>query len=163
MSRGKAEAAHAAPPPVLHTAAPNDAQVRVDGKVVGHGDRSGTTFAAGEHRVVAVVKTIAGCVGATYGTIAQVPERGEVKVRLAPHPCGTVTVDAEPDGARWDLSTVDGTRMANGAIPQVTPIVVPSGTYVLRVSKSYCADYRARIAVPSDGTHKNRVRLSCGQ
>ena len=51
----------------------------------------------------------------------------------------------------------------SGAIPQLAPIVVPSGTYVLRVSKSYCADYRARIAVPTDGTHKERVSLICGQ
>ncbi len=169
-------AAAPAPPPVLRIAAPNDAQVRVDGRVVGHGNWSGTRFAAGDHRVVAAVHTIAGCTGAADSAIAQVPERGEVKVRLAPHPCGTVTVDAEPNGARWDLSTVNGTSVASGAIPQATPIVVPSGAipqatpivvpsgaYVLRVSKSYCADYRARIAVPADGTHKERVRLICGQ
>jgi hypothetical protein len=95
--------------------------------------------------------------------MAQVPDHGEVRVKLAPHPCGTVAVDAEPNGARWDLSTVDGTSVASGGIPQATPIVVPSGAYVLRVSKSYCADYRARIAVSADGTHKERVRLICGQ
>ncbi|HEX5180576.1 MAG TPA: serine/threonine-protein kinase [Gemmatimonadaceae bacterium] len=152
-----------APPPVLRIVAPNDAQVRVDGKVVGHGNWSGTRFAAGDHRVVAVVHTIAGCAGATDSAIAQVPDHGEVRVKLAPHPCGTVSVDAEPNGARWDLSTVDGASVADGAIPQATPIVVPSGAYVLLVSKSYCADYRARIAVPADGTHKERVRLICGQ
>ena len=53
--------------------------------------------------------------------------------------------------------------MATGQIPQTVPAVVPSGTYVLRVSKSYCAEYRARIAVSVDGTHKERVRLICGQ
>ncbi len=37
-------------------------------------------------------------------------------MKLAPHPCGTVTVDAEPNGARWDLSTLDGTSVASGAI-----------------------------------------------
>jgi serine/threonine-protein kinase len=156
-------AAAPAPPPILRIAAPNDAQVRVDGKLVGHGNWSGTRFAAGEHRVVAAVHTIAGCTGAADSAMAQVPDHGEVRVKLAPHPCGTVAVDAEPNGARWDLSTVDGTSVASGGIPQATPIVVPSGAYVLRVSKSYCADYRARIAVPAEGTHTERVRLICGQ
>ena len=151
------------PPPVLRISAPNGAEVRVDGKVVGHGNWSGTRFAAGEHRVVAAVHTIAGCAGAADSAMAQVPDHGEVRVKLAPHPCGTVVVDAEPNGARWDLSTVDGASVMDGAVPQLAPIVVPSGTYVLRVSKSYCADYRARIAVPAEGTHKERVRLICGQ
>lgn len=156
-------AASPAAPPELRITAPNGAEVRVDGRVVAHGNWSGTKFGTGEHRVVAAVHTIAGCVGATDSAIAQVPDHGEVRVKLAPHPCGTVSVDAEPNGARWDLSTVDGTSVADGPIPQAAPIVVPSGAYVLRVSKSYCADYRARIAVPADGTHKERVRLICGQ
>jgi hypothetical protein len=152
-----------APPPVLRITAPNDAELRVDGKVVGHGAWSGTRFAAGEHRVVAAVHSIAGCSWATDSIVARVPDRGEVKVKLAPHPCGTVAVDAESNGARWELSSLDGSSVANGPIPQPTPVIVPSGTYLLRVSKSYCADYRARIAVPADGTHKERVRLICGQ
>jgi hypothetical protein len=61
------------PPPVLRIAAPNDAQVRVEGKVVGHDNWRGTKFAAGEHRVVAAVKTILGCTGAADSAIAQVP------------------------------------------------------------------------------------------
>ena len=81
----------------------------------------------------------------------------------APLGSSTVAVDAEPNGARWELSSLDGTTVANGAIPQATAAVVPSGAYLLRVSKSYCAEYRARIAVPVDGTHKERVRLICGQ
>jgi len=150
-------------PPLLRVAAPPEATVAVDGKVVGHGNWSSTRFAAGEHHVVATVHSITGCAWATDSVVARVPDHGEVKVKLAPHPCGTVAVDAEPNGARWELSSLDGTSVANGAIPQAAPAVVPSGPYVLRVSKSYCADYRARIAVPVDGTHTERVRLICGQ
>jgi hypothetical protein len=151
------------PPPLLRVTAPSDAVLAVDGKVVGHGNWSSSRSAAGEHRVVAVVHSIAGCAWATDSVVARVPDHGEVKVKLAPHPCGTVAVDAAPNGARWELSSLDGTSVANGAIPQAAPAVVPSGPYVLRVSKSYCADYRARIAVPVDGTHTERVRLICGQ
>lgn len=71
-----------------------------------------------------------------------VPDHGEVKVKLAPHPCETVSVDAEPNGARRDLSSVDGMSVAFGQIPQATPAVVPIATYVLRVSKGYCAELR---------------------
>ena len=151
------------PPPLLRVTAPPEATVAVDGKVVGHGNWASTRFPAGEHRVVAAVHSMAGCAWATDSVVARLPDHGEVKVKLAPHPCGTVAVDAEPNGARWDLSSVDGTSVAFGQIPQATPAVVPSGTYMLRVSKSYCADYRARIAVPAEGTHKERVRLICGQ
>lgn len=151
------------PPPLLRVTAPTGAVVMVDGKAVGHGNWSSTRFAAGDHRVAAVVHSIAGCAWATDSVVARVPDHGEVKVKLAPHPCGAVAVDAEPNGARWELSSLDGTSVANGDIPQATPAVVPSGPYVLRVSKSYCAEYRARIAVPVDGTHKERVRLICGQ
>jgi len=151
------------PPPLLRVTAPSDAVLVVDGKVVGHGNWSSSRFAAGEHRVVAVVHSIAGCAWATDSVVARVPDHGEVKVKLAPHPCGTVAVDAEPNGARWELSSLDGTSVANGQTPQATAAVVPSGAYLLRVSKSYCAEYRARIAVPVGGTHKERVRLICGQ
>jgi serine/threonine-protein kinase len=151
------------PPALLRVTAPANAAVAVDGKVVGHGNWSSTRLAAGDHRVAAMVHSIAGCAWATDSVTARVPDHGEVKVKLAPHPCGTVAVDAEPNGARWDLSSVDGTSVAFGQIPQASPAVVPSGTYMLRVSKSYCADYRARIAVPAEGTHKERVRLICGQ
>jgi len=151
------------PPPLLRVAAPAEATIAVDGRIVGHGNWSSARFAAGEHRVMAVVQSIAGCAWATDSVTARVPDHGEVKVKLAPHPCGTVAVDAEPNGSRWELSSLDGASVANGQIPQATPVVVPSGAYLLRVSKSYCADYRARIAVPVGGTHKERVRLICGQ
>lgn len=143
--------------------APPNAVVSVDGKEVAHGNWSSARLTSGAHRVVAALHTMAGCAAATDSTMVRVPERGEVKVKLAPHACGAVAVDAEPNGARWDLSSLDGTSVANGQIPQAAPAVVPSGTYVLRVSKSYCAEYRARIAVPAEGTHKERVRLICGQ
>ena len=158
-----AVAAPPAPPPLMRITAPPNAVVTVDGKEVGHGNWTGTRFAAGQHRIVATLHSIAGCAWATDSTMARVPARGEVKVKLAPHPCGTVAVDAAPNGARWELTSLDGASVANGQIPQATPVVVPSGTYVLRVSKSYCADYRARIAVPAEGTHRERVRLICGQ
>ena len=97
-------AATPAPPPVLRIAAPTTPGCGWTGRSFGHGNWSGTKFAAGEHRVVAAMHTIAGCTSATDSAIAQVPERGEVKVRLAPHPCGTVTVGAEPNGARFHYS-----------------------------------------------------------
>ena len=53
--------------------------------------------------------------------------------------------------------------MAEGDVPQTATVLVPAGTYVLRVSKSYCADYRARIAISGDVPHRERVRLICGQ
>jgi serine/threonine-protein kinase len=158
-----APAAVPVPASVLRIIAPPDAQVSIDGRVVGHGGWRGTRFGAGEHRVVAAVHAIAGCTWARDSMMARVPDQGEARVTLAPHPCGSVAVDAEPNGARWDLSLVDGTSVAQGPIPQTAPAVVPTETYVLRVSKSYCAEYRARIAVPADGTHKERVRLICGQ
>src|SRR6185437_1408940 len=127
-----------APPPLMRITAPPNAVVTVDGKEVGHGNWTGTRFAAGQHRVVATLHSIAGCAWATDSAMARVPARGEVKVKLAPHPCGTVAVDAAPNGARWELTSLDGASVANGQIPQATPVVVPSGTYVLRVSKSYC-------------------------
>ena len=158
-----AAAAAPAPPPVLRILAPAAAVVSVDGKEVSHGNWSGTRFPSGEHRVIAALHSMVGCTSARDSVMVRVPDRGEARVKLAPRPCGAVAVDAEPNGARWDLSLGDGTSVASGQTPQAAPAVVPSGPYVLRVSKSYCAEYRARIAVVAEGTHKERVRLICGQ
>jgi serine/threonine-protein kinase len=149
--------------PELRIIAPRDAEVTVDGETVGHGNWRGTRFAAGEHRVVASVHTMDGCSSAVDSSRVKIPERGVAKVTLAPHPCGSLSIDAEPAGARWDLSSLDGTHVAEGQVPQGGTVLVPSGPYVLRVSKSFCADYRARIAIPSGVAHRERVRLICGQ
>jgi hypothetical protein len=35
------------------------------------------------------------------------------------------------------------------------------GSYNLRVSASYCADYRADLTVAADRTHRERAHLLC--
>lgn len=152
-----------APRPELRITAPADSRVTVDGDTVASKSWKGVRLTPGVHRVVAAISTIEGCRWAVDSAAVTVPERGTARVTLAPHPCGTLSLDAGPAGAHWELTALDGTAVADGLAPQAGTIAVPSGSYVLRVSKSYCADYRARIAIPSGVAHRERVRLICGQ
>jgi hypothetical protein len=54
-----------------------------------------------------------------------------------------------------------GTEVASGTAPLTGPVVLPVGSYNLRVSASYCADYRADLPVAADRTHRERAHLLC--
>jgi PEGA domain. len=59
------------------------------------------------------------------------------------------------------VSDSAGGEAASGTAPLTAPIVLPAGSYTLRVSASYCADYRSDIRVTEDRTRSERAHLLC--
>ena len=150
-----------APKPVVQVSAPDGAEVLVDGKLAGHGSFRSEEIAAGEHTLSATIATIEGCSTATDDTIVRVREGGRTRVTLKPQPCGYLMIDAKPDDARWTVMSAGGDEVASGRAPLNAPIVLPVGSYSIRVSASYCADYRADVAVAVDKPRRERAHLLC--
>jgi hypothetical protein len=67
-------------------------------------------------------------------------------------------LDVLPVGARFSLS---GTRDVAGILPVDSPLVLPEGHYVLRVSGTYCADFTGGLDIASAQQLRERVRLIC--
>ncbi len=150
-----------APKPILQVNAPEGAEVSVDGKMAGTGSFRRDDIATGTHTVSATIASIDGCPTATDDVTVRVHAEGRTSVTLEPQPCGYLVIDAKPDDARWTVMSPGGKEVASGTARINTPIVLPVGSYSLRVSASYCADYRADLTVKADGTHHERVRLFC--
>ena len=150
-----------APRPVVQVGAPADAEVRMDGKVVGQGSFRSSEIAPGSHTFSAVIPTIEGCPTATAEGTLRVRETGRSSITLNPRPCGYLSIDAQPADARWVVTSPDGIEAASGTAPLTAPVVLPVGAYSLRVSASYCADYRADLTVTADKPHRERAHLLC--
>jgi hypothetical protein len=141
--------------------APEGADVLVDGKLAGHGSFRREDIAAGAHKVTATIASIDGCPTAIDDVTVRVREDGRTSVTLQPRPCGILTIDAAPRSARWSVSDTTGSEVASGTAPLSAPIVLPVGSYTLRVSASYCADYRADLKVTADRERHERAHLLC--
>jgi serine/threonine-protein kinase len=151
-----------APKLELSVVAPASAEVRLDGRRVGRGAWRGHDLTPGEHRVSAAVRAMPGCPSAREETTVRLGESGPTEITLTPRPCGTITLDIQ-DGAQWWLTAVpSGAEAASGRAPVSTPVMLPEGTYTLRVAASYCADFRADVRIVADTPQYQRVRLFCG-
>jgi hypothetical protein len=135
--------------------------VSLDGKLAGRGSFRRDDVAAGEHNVSAAIASIDGCPTAVDDVTVRVRDEGRTSVTLRPLPCGFLTLDAAPKGARWTVSDSSGSEVASGTAPLATPVVLPAGSYTLRVSASYCADYRADLDVKADRERHERAHLLC--
>ncbi len=153
--------APAVPRPVLVVSAPEAALVQLDGKPAGRGSFRREDIAAGSHTITATISSLDGCPTATDDATVRVREEGRTSVTLEPRPCGLLALDMEPKGARWSVHAAGGEEVASGSAPLAAPIVLPAGTYALRVSASYCADYRSEITVAAERTHSERAHLIC--
>lgn len=147
--------------PTLVVNAPDGAQVQVDGKLAGQGSFRRDDIKAGSHTITAWIASLDGCPTATDDATVRVREEGRTTVTLQPRPCGLLTIDAEPKGARWSVRDSVGTQVASGTAPLSAPVVLPVGSYTLRVSASYCVDYRSDVTVAAERTQHERVRLFC--
>lgn len=150
-----------APRPVLVVNAPDEADVQVDGTFAGHGSFHRDDIKAGPHKVTATIASLDGCPTATDDVTVRVREDGRTSVTLRPRPCGLLAVDAAPRGARWTVTDTTGREVASGTAPLSAPIVLPAGSYAIRVSASYCADYRADVKVMAEQTRRERAHLLC--
>ena len=150
-----------APRPVLVVNAPDAAQLQIDGKPAGQGGFRRDDIDAGSHTITATLASLDGCPTAVDDVTVRVRDEGRTTVTLEPRPCGLLAMDVEPKGARWTVHDASGKEVATGTAPLSSPIVLPAGAYSLRVSASYCADYRSDINLVAERTHRERAHLLC--
>jgi hypothetical protein len=146
----------------LKIVAPAFAEVRLDGRLVGRGTWRGSGLTPGEHRVTASVHSVPGCPSANAESVVRLRSDRPTELALTPRPCGTVTLDIQK-GARWSFASLPGSAdVAHGMAPTDSSVMLPAGTYLLRVTASYCAPYEGDVEVAADTTRHARVRLICG-
>ncbi|MBK5189479.1 MAG: hypothetical protein JJD97_14645, partial [Gemmatimonadaceae bacterium] len=132
----------------------------VDGTIVGRGTWHSESIATGVHHVIVSLNAPQACASAQDAKDVRVAESGTTTVQLAPRRCGMFSLDAAPVGGRFVLSS--GTHeVASGVVPLTAPVLVPEGTYALRVSAKYCADYSGTVSISTGATDHERVRLIC--
>ncbi|HEU4640944.1 MAG TPA: serine/threonine-protein kinase [Gemmatimonadaceae bacterium] len=148
-------------PPELRVDVPDGAAVRVDGHLVAHGDWHTRKITAGRHTISATMASVPGCPTATQSRTVRVTAGDPTIVALAPRPCGKLTLDVLPAGARWAVSSREGDEIAHGIVPSAAPAPLPVGSYVLHISKRLCADWSAPITISTAERPPERVRLIC--
>ncbi|HEY2896173.1 MAG TPA: protein kinase [Gemmatimonadaceae bacterium] len=153
------------PPPraserVLRVIGPADATINVDGSVVGRGTWHSENISSGVHHVLVSLNAPAACTAAQDARDVRVSESGTTTVQLSPRKCGTLALDAAPNGARFTLSS-GGHEITSGFVPLPSPLLLGEGTYALHVSAKYCADYSGSVTISAGETSRERVRLIC--
>ena len=145
---------------VLRVIGPAEATISVDGAIVGRGTWHSESIPTGAHHVVVSLNAPAACASAQDAKDVKVASTGTTTVQFSPKRCGTFTLDAAPTGGRYVLSS-GGHEVASGVVPVTSPVLVPEGTYALRVSAKYCADYSGSVTISTSSTAHERVRLIC--
>jgi hypothetical protein len=110
--------------------------------------------------VVVSLNAPAACASAQDAKDVKVATTGTTTVQFSPKRCGSFSLDAAPTGGRYVLSS-GGHEVASGVVPVTSPVLVPEGTYALRVSAKYCADYSGSVTISTSTTAHERVRLIC--
>jgi hypothetical protein len=160
---------HEAPKPIVHITAPPDAQVTVDGTLVGTGEWRTDTLKPGRYEIAATLPDTVNEQCPTLrvtGTIT-VAATGTTTAHLSPRGCGVLVLDAQPNGAEYAFRPIGGgDDVASGHTPASGPITLPIGAYTLAVSARYCATYSDTVHVTEEASgaaaRHVRVRLVCG-
>ena len=135
----------------LRVSAPEGATISVNGRDESLGGSwSSDSLKPDRYRVVASVTAPTGCVTATKSIIATVRAIARpTSITLNPKTCGIVSFDSPTKGARWELISLspnDSVGMQSGPVP-VQGLVVPVGSYLVRIKAPKCADYGDTITV----------------
>jgi serine/threonine-protein kinase len=128
-------------PRVLALNAPKNADVTVNGVAIGSGPQRLDTLPPGRYDVIASVKAAPGCPTARDRKMAVLGEDGTEEVPLTPRPCGLLSISGKPTPSTYVITTIGGDRVFRGTLPLQTPLLLPVGSYSVRVSARFCADY----------------------
>lgn len=148
----------------LTVSAPPDARVSVNGEAVADGSWRGDSLAPGEVVVGASIPASSGCRWATVEERVRVRAGGAHSVTLSPRPCGTIAINLLniASGARYSVTSPDGSVTLEGALPSDGPIVVPVGPYRVSVQQPLCASYtNDNVVVAADRGTALTFRMIC--
>ena len=123
------------------------------------------SLAPGQHEVSATVSTLEGCPTATDTRNVRVSVGRRQTVSLAPRPCGTLSFDATPVGARFTLASLpltDSSFQNRGELP-ANGVMLPAGKYSRTIyGLPKCSSFVDTVTVePNQPTRLTRTPLFC--
>ena len=148
----------------LIVAAPEGAGLVVDGQPRGATRWRSDSVAPGQHEVTATISTLDGCPTATDTRAVRVSVGKRQSIVLAPRPCGTLSFDARPAGARFTLTSLpqtDSSHQNRGAVP-ANGVMLPAGKYLRTIGAPNCTSFGDTVTVePNQPTRLTRTPLIC--
>ena len=152
-----------AAPAILTVRAPAVATVRVNGRRVGNGVWRSDTMPPADYDITATVPSVQPCPSATAIAHVTLAESDVHSVSLNPQACVPLTLDIRPReaSARYVLQGPNGASW-RGRTPGDTALVVPVGSYTIRIDAPYCATFSDTLKVVGTGRpHRERISLLC--
>jgi hypothetical protein len=148
----------------LIVAAPEGASLVVDGESKGTTTWRSDSLGPGRHVVVATIATLDDCPTAADTQTVRVVAGRRHPVTLSPRPCGALSFDASPAGARYTITALpvtDSSYQRNGLLP-ANGLTLVAGRYARTIHLSKCTNYADTISVEANRpTRPPRVQLLC--
>ena len=147
---------------------PAEASATLDGLPITPGRWQGDSVRAGDHEIVATLRTIPGCETATVTRPVRVRAGASRDETLTPRPCGLLEIVGRNNTrGQYTVSSADGNLRREGAVPLANPLVLPVGRYLVKVVKTpdgtdYCAPYEAEFEIKPDGPARAFFSFLCG-
>jgi serine/threonine-protein kinase len=145
----------------LALSAPGDARLSVNGVSVGDGRWHADTLKPGDYVLVAVVDAIDRCESARAEQSVRLRAGTQRDVVLTPRNCGTVTIEGQPAGAFFSISSGDGTVKREGTLPLDQPLVLPVGSYHITANKPQCAQFEQDLSVTAGQSVRVPFKMIC--
>jgi eukaryotic-like serine/threonine-protein kinase len=149
------------PPPRVEVIAPSGAMVSVNGVEVGRGRWKSDTLRPGEYILAASVRTYDRCGSARTMDTIEVRNTGDTVVTLQPRPCGFLAVSSTPEVGKFFVTTLNGSNVRDGLLPNPDSVLLPVGLYRLRVGARFCADFNDSVRVEPGTTNRQQIKLIC--
>jgi hypothetical protein len=151
----------------LQVVAPPNAIVQLDGQTAVRGGQGWRwdSLNPGPHVVSARLPTaLPGCPTADGRQTFSLKPGEQRTVRLRDLAlCGELSLRVQPAQARYTLQPVRGGPAREGSLPLPEPLVLPAGTYSLKLNAPLCSEYRQdTLTVPAGGPRRVlSTRLIC--
>ncbi|MDQ3697688.1 MAG: carboxypeptidase-like regulatory domain-containing protein, partial [Gemmatimonadota bacterium] len=149
----------------LRIDAPDSAAVSVNGARVGRGYWAKDSLPPGMYTVGAILPAVDGCIAARQSRRIRVLEGETTRVTLRPRACGYLIINAGQPGADYTITAlIGGGEPVSGRLVRAEDqVLLPEGTYRLRVSAPGCESYTSdSIRVAPIEASRKWFRLDCG-
>jgi len=127
---------------LLVTAPPN-ARLSLNGQAVADGSWRNDSIKPGDYVLSATIPASAGCSWATAEERVRVRAGASSTVTLAPRACGSLAINLlnAGEGARFVVTSADGSVRREGSLPLTGSVVLPAGQYRVSANQPLCAPY----------------------
>lgn len=147
----------------LQVDAPANATLSLNGRTIGRGYWISDTLVAGTYTLSASVQTLPGCPTMRDTRQVRVAPGRPARLGLAPRACGYLSIAGRPPGAAYEITSHADSARTNGSLADgLTAVMLPVGSYRLRVTSPGCTPYEADVEIQPSTWTTQRLVLLCG-